>query len=320
MSNSKHGKGRTKLVGQFAPRTIDMVRSPAMHALSLTGRRILDRLEIELADHGGVDNGRLPVTYDDFEKFGIHRHAIGPGLREVEALGFVETTERGVAGNAEYRSPSLYRLTYRHTSNTAPTDEWRRHETIEGAEAIARAARTSKPARQWSTARQKINIIGKTNSSGGKRQISVSETATKNQQIHSAETATTVSVSETTTTIDISGPPPQTCPPENPSPNNFAQAHLAKLPWSTPTVIELPADEAARVRAHIAANPSEWAVIVGEPLTRGRGRPKGSKDKPRAPGAPRRGRPKGSKDRPRPPGAPRRGRPPGSKNKPKAAA
>ena len=56
--------------------------------MSLTGHRILDRIEIELADHGGKDNGKLPVTYADFEEFGIgNRHAIAPGIREVCALG-----------------------------------------------------------------------------------------------------------------------------------------------------------------------------------------------------------------------------------------
>jgi hypothetical protein len=55
-----------------------MLRSPAYCALSLSARRILDRLEIELADHGGADNGKLPVTYDDFVRYGLHRHAIYP--------------------------------------------------------------------------------------------------------------------------------------------------------------------------------------------------------------------------------------------------
>src|SRR5690349_5431569 len=80
---------RHHINGQFAPRTIDMLRSPAMRVLSLSARRILDRAEIELADHGGYDNGRLPITYDDFERFGIDRHAIGPAIREVVALGFL---------------------------------------------------------------------------------------------------------------------------------------------------------------------------------------------------------------------------------------
>jgi len=52
------------------------LRSPAMRVLSLSARWILDRVEIELTDHGGTDMGLLPVTYDDFEKFSIHGHII----------------------------------------------------------------------------------------------------------------------------------------------------------------------------------------------------------------------------------------------------
>jgi hypothetical protein len=89
------------------------LRSPAYCVLSLSARRLLDRMEIELADHGGTDNGKLPVTYDDFERYGIHRHAIGPAIRELVALGFVEITEVGRAGNAEWRKPNVFRLTYR---------------------------------------------------------------------------------------------------------------------------------------------------------------------------------------------------------------
>jgi hypothetical protein len=58
----RSGKRRTKILGQFAPRTIDMLRSSAWSVLSLSGRRVIDRLEIELADHGGTDNGKLPCT------------------------------------------------------------------------------------------------------------------------------------------------------------------------------------------------------------------------------------------------------------------
>ena len=53
----------TKIVGQFAPHRIDMLRSPAWRVLSLSARRVLDRVEIEMGDHGGTDNGRLPVTF-----------------------------------------------------------------------------------------------------------------------------------------------------------------------------------------------------------------------------------------------------------------
>ena len=134
---------RTSIGEQFAPHTISMLRSPAWRALSLSARRVLDRIEIELADHGGTDNGKLPVTYDDFEQYGIHRHSIGPAIREVVALGFVEITEPGRAGNAEWRRPSLFRLTYRNTKY-APTNEWEKI-TEEQAELIARTARIAPP-------------------------------------------------------------------------------------------------------------------------------------------------------------------------------
>jgi hypothetical protein len=126
---------------QFVPRTVDMIRSPAFSALSLSAHRVIARLEIEHCDHGGCENGKLPVTYDDFERFGINRHAIGPAIRECVALGFVEVTEKGRAGNAEWRKASLYRLTYLHTATAAPTHSWRQIKSQEQAEAGAAAAR-----------------------------------------------------------------------------------------------------------------------------------------------------------------------------------
>src|SRR5215207_1251987 len=86
-----------KIDGQFVPRIIAMMESPAYRVLSLSAHRTLSRIEIELGHHGGHENGSLPVTYDQFVEYGIHRHAIGPALRELVALGFIEITEPGVA-------------------------------------------------------------------------------------------------------------------------------------------------------------------------------------------------------------------------------
>jgi hypothetical protein len=125
-----------------------MLESPAHCALSLSGRKILDRLEIELYRHGGKpeENGRLPCTFNHFVEFGIERHAIGPAIRELVALGFVEITRKGCAGNAGYRQSTWYRLTYRHAgSDKRITDEWRRIETREEAGTSAKAARTAMP-------------------------------------------------------------------------------------------------------------------------------------------------------------------------------
>lgn len=171
-----------------------MQESPAYRALSLSGHRVLARLEIELGRHGGSDNGKLPTTFDDFEEYGIHRHAIAPAIREAVVLGFVEITQQGRAGNAEWRQSNEFRLTYRPTELLDPTDDWRKIETIEAAEMLARAARqaSEKP-------RQK-----KQKSSGGKRQKSVRKPHHK-PEICSADSTTTVHGAETTTTLDISG-------------------------------------------------------------------------------------------------------------------
>jgi hypothetical protein len=136
-------KGRTAIGGQFSWRLVEMLEAPAYRVLSLSARRILDRLEIELAHHGGDDNGRLPTTYEHFHEYGMDRDTIAPAISECVALGFVEVTERGRAGNREFRSPSLYRLTYRPTRGRDATDEWKNIGTLEQAQAVGRAARTT---------------------------------------------------------------------------------------------------------------------------------------------------------------------------------
>jgi len=136
-------RNRNKIDGQFAPRTVEMLRSYPYRVLSQSAHRVLARIEIEFADHGGTDNGKLPITYADFIDYGLDRHAIGPAIDECEALGFIEVTERGRSGNAEFRKPNLFRLTYRYTERAAPTNEWRRINTREEAIAIALAARKS---------------------------------------------------------------------------------------------------------------------------------------------------------------------------------
>ena len=118
-----------------------MMRSPAYRSLSLSGHRILARVEIELASHGGRDNGKLPVTFADFEEFGVHQMAIAPGIREACALGLLEVTRRGAGGHGEFRTPNLFRLPYLPAYGKGPTHEWRRIKTIEKAEQIARKVR-----------------------------------------------------------------------------------------------------------------------------------------------------------------------------------
>jgi len=163
-----------KIEGQFVPRLVEMIESPAYRVLSLSARRCLDRIEIEHMHHGGRENGQLPITYDHFVEYGVHRHAIGPALRELQALGFIEITERGVAGNAADRAPNKFRLTYVYSGRARPTHEWRRPKSVEDAELIAKIARSgaSEIPRQW-------RVQKKTKTSAGFCQSPVPEIVTE---------------------------------------------------------------------------------------------------------------------------------------------
>jgi hypothetical protein len=155
-------------------------------------------------DAGIAHNGRLPVTFDDFQKYGIDRHAIAPAIREVEALGFVQITERGRAGNAEWRSPNLFRLTYMHTKDVSPTHEWRQIKTIKDAAMIAKAARkTSNEVNRASavpassTKKSEPPVGVKTNFNG--------EHPHRNYKTPNAGNPHYTNGGETPTTLDISG-------------------------------------------------------------------------------------------------------------------
>jgi hypothetical protein len=148
---------RNSINEHFSSRLIAMLESPAYRTLSLSAHRVIARIEIELAHHGGNDNGKLPVTYQDLIEYGIDRDAIAPALREAEALGFIELTQRGRGGNAEYRMPNLYRLTFaneRYSRQAPPTHEWRKIKTIEEAREIADTARANKSQAAVSRARR----------------------------------------------------------------------------------------------------------------------------------------------------------------------
>jgi hypothetical protein len=141
-------KGRdTSYSGQFAGRLCEMLESPAYRVLSLAAHRVLSRLEVELMHHGGNENGRLTVTFRQFEDYGVPKHSIAAALRELVALGFIEITERGCAGNAGYGKANQYRLTFRPAEGF-PADgshEWRRVNMAKDAVRIQKEARRSPP-------------------------------------------------------------------------------------------------------------------------------------------------------------------------------
>jgi hypothetical protein len=78
--------------GPWMPIGREMLRSGAMRALSLHARRALDRIMVEHMDHGGQENGR---TWQDIEKFGVHRSFIKRALGELAAVRLVAIEQPG---------------------------------------------------------------------------------------------------------------------------------------------------------------------------------------------------------------------------------
>jgi hypothetical protein len=179
---ARSSRSRRKISGQFIPRLVAMLESYAYRVLSLSARRVLDRIEIELAHHGGNDNGKLKVTYEQFIAYGIDRHAVAPAIRELVALGFVRVTQAGCAGNREFRSPNMFRLTYRPAEGV-PGDgshEWKLFGTLWDAEQTAGQAPAETSAREYRLKKQKT--------SGEKRTLSVGQTHTETTPISVGET------------------------------------------------------------------------------------------------------------------------------------
>jgi hypothetical protein len=124
--HSRRPNWKYRIGEQFIAHRVRMIESPAWRALSYAARRVLDRLEIENAHHGGNDNGRLPCTYSDFHRFGIRRRTIARAIKETVWLGFVDVTEKGRAAPEDFGRPNLFRLTYLPTKSAGPTDEWQK--------------------------------------------------------------------------------------------------------------------------------------------------------------------------------------------------
>ncbi len=121
--------------------TVEMIGSPAYRALSASAHRVIARVRIELGNHGGQDNGRLPVTHRDFHDYGIAWSAIAPAVREAEALGFIHITEHGIASAGEFTKPTIFALTHLPVDTAPATNDWNKIGSMQDAQTIATAAR-----------------------------------------------------------------------------------------------------------------------------------------------------------------------------------
>ena len=177
-------KRKSSITGQFTARLVEMQESPAYRILSLSAHRALSRIEIELRHHGGEENGQLPVTFDNFVEYGIHRTSIGPALAELEALGFIITHRAWDYGEGGRVPPAeQFRLTtYPELTGVGPEGcRWRRFRTLEEAFTAAEAARTFLAKRKSRQYGKRQKPVRKTYRGGRKRQyetvpLHVSET------------------------------------------------------------------------------------------------------------------------------------------------
>jgi hypothetical protein len=106
-----------------------MVESEAFRALSGSALKILFHLTSVWARSGGIKaKTKLVATYEQLSRcWGMDEHTVARALRQLKALGFLEVTEEGCAGNADEHQPNLFRLTFLPAEGVAGTgsNEWR---------------------------------------------------------------------------------------------------------------------------------------------------------------------------------------------------
>lgn len=120
--------------------THELLRSPALMALSQNAFKILFRLLDEHVAHGRSENGELRVSQQQLsEHCGIRYQSVPKAVRELEAIGLVAVVRSGKMLGKD--APNLYRLTmYGDGSLTAPpTNEWKRFRSIEHAKERVKA-------------------------------------------------------------------------------------------------------------------------------------------------------------------------------------
>jgi hypothetical protein len=191
---------RNNVAAQWGSRPLELMESPALRILSRAAHLALLRIEIELRKHAGHDNGKLPVTKQNFVDFGIHQDAVAPALRELEALGIIVITERGRGGNAESRQPNKFLLNFMCgavDTKDEVTNAWKRVKTLEQAEEIAQIARAAKDTAYCR------NRQGKNRSQTWKPcLVPDTETMSETAKSPDMETMSTCSDTETMSTID----------------------------------------------------------------------------------------------------------------------
>jgi hypothetical protein len=118
---------------QFSRFTREMLTSETWRALchSPNAMKVVTRLVEEHMAQGGLANGELICTYDDFVAFGIPRRSVADAISRAEKLGFIDVVRGRRAKGGYDRLPSRYRLTFEPTADGEPrSHRWRNAECI----------------------------------------------------------------------------------------------------------------------------------------------------------------------------------------------
>lgn len=123
--------------------TADMLASPAWRALTGNAMKVVLRIALEHLKHGGVENGKLPVTYQDFARWGVRKNSVREAQLVATHLGWIERTSTGeVPWHGDIRRPSTFGLTWLPRYDGAPaSNRWTRFETDLEAKAAIRHAK-----------------------------------------------------------------------------------------------------------------------------------------------------------------------------------
>lgn len=117
--------GKQRWLTTWVPHRLEMLVSPAWKSRPVAVMRILERIEEEHLRHGGMQNGRLYVSYMQFQQAGVSKRVVKAALECARDLGFVEIVQEGEP-RGDVRPPNAYRLTYLPCGKATPTDEWKR--------------------------------------------------------------------------------------------------------------------------------------------------------------------------------------------------
>jgi hypothetical protein len=123
--------------------TADMLDSSAWRALSGNAMKVIMRIALEHLKHGGLENGKLPVTYQDFVKWGARKNSVREAQLVAIHLGWIERTSIGeVPWHGDIRSPSTFGLTWLPRYDGAPpSNQWASFRTELDAKAAIRHAK-----------------------------------------------------------------------------------------------------------------------------------------------------------------------------------